>query len=262
MTAITRSEDHHYTYEGVTYPGVTGILKVLDKSDALMAWAARNTAEAAITLALDFETIGIPTPRGDVLSRQPSGLDKLLEAVGVDGTIKALTSRSSWKRDEAAALGTEVHNLADMVARGVPTPPMSDTVRSRVLKYTDWWKSSGWTLRTSEAMLVNPLAGYGGTLDLLARDADGRTVLADIKTGKAVYHEAVLQLTAYGDATLIEAPGLGLFPMVRVDRYVILHVTASEVRPVEVNVGALERAAFAGCLDMAEWRESVKGKRL
>jgi hypothetical protein len=256
MTAITRSEDHHYTYEGVTYPGVTGILKVLDKSDALMAWAARNTAEAAIALAMDYE-IGEGTDH-----HGPSGLDKLLQTVGTDGTVKALTSRSSWKRDEAAALGTEVHNLADMVARGVPTPPMSDTVRSRVLKYTDWWKSSGWTLRTSEAMLVNPLAGYGGTLDLLARDADGLTVLADIKTGKAVYHEAVLQLTAYGDATWIEAPGLGLFPMVRVDRYVILHVTASEVRPVEVNVGALERVAFAGCLQMAAWRESVKGKRL
>ena len=79
---ITRSADHHYTYGGVTYPGVTGILKVIDKSDALMAWAARQTAEAALAL--------IDTPQ-------------VLAAVGPEGFVKAVTSRTSWKRDEAAA---------------------------------------------------------------------------------------------------------------------------------------------------------------
>ena len=46
--AITRDRWHRYTYEGITYPGVTSVLRVLDKSDALMAWASRNTAEAAL----------------------------------------------------------------------------------------------------------------------------------------------------------------------------------------------------------------------
>ena len=46
--AITRDRYHRYTYEGQTYPGVTSVLRVLDKSDALMAWASRNTAEAAL----------------------------------------------------------------------------------------------------------------------------------------------------------------------------------------------------------------------
>ena len=64
-------------------------------------------------------------------------------------------------------------------------------ITSRVLAYAAWWKASGWRLRLSEAMLVNPMMGYGGTLDLLAYDRDGRTVLADIKTGKGVYQEAV-----------------------------------------------------------------------
>ena len=46
--AITRDRYHRYTYEGTTYPGVTSVLRVLDKSDALMAWASRNTAQAAL----------------------------------------------------------------------------------------------------------------------------------------------------------------------------------------------------------------------
>lgn len=246
---ITRSPDHHYTYLGETYPGVTGLLKVIDKSDALMSWAARNTAEAAVLLASTIDGDG------------KNSLSGLVDTVGVEGAVKALTARSAWKRDEAAALGTEVHNLADLVVRGEPTPAMPEITRSRVLKYAEWWKGSGWTLRSSEAEVVNTVEGYGGTIDLLARDPDGKTVLADIKTGKAIYWEAVLQLCAYSRAEVIQHAGR-VFPMPVVDRYVILHVTANEVRPVEVPVGGLEWQAFLACMDLTRWRESQKGARL
>jgi hypothetical protein len=241
--AISRSSDHRYTYAGETYPGVTGILRVLDKSDALMAWAARNTAEAALA--------------------QLDNLASLRDTVGPEGVVKALTSRSSWKRDEAANLGTQVHELADLVVKSEPTPPMSEVVRGRVLAYVDWWKASGWILRLSEALIVNPTEGYGGTFDLLARDRDGRTVLADIKTGKAIYHEAVLQLAAYGMATYVAPLGSEVaYPMPVPDRYVILHVTLDGVREVEISIGDLERSAFLACSYLAAWRETIKGKRL
>lgn len=247
--AITRSADHHYTYEGVTYPGVTSILKVLDKSDALMNWAARQTAEAALHLYAD------------------GSLASMLNSVGNEGTIKALTSRSSWQRDEAANLGTEVHRLADMVNKGEPTPPMGDTTRERVLHYQNWWNASGWTLRISEAMVVRPAMdgaspGWGGTFDLLAKDADNRTVLADIKTGKGVYREAVLQLAAYGLSTMVQFTDGRVYPMPKIDRYVILHVTAAGVREVEISVGTAEHMAFLACFDLHHWTESMKGKGL
>ena len=207
--AITRSANHQYTYAGKTYPGVTSILKVIDKSDALMAWAARNTAEAAL-----------------------------------------------------AQLGTDVHALADRVANGEPDIIVPENVRRHVHGYAEWWAASGWTVRTTEAYLVNPEHGYGGTLDLLCRDRDGRTVLADIKTGKGVYAESVLQLTAYGAASLIQTPAGQLFPMPTVDRYAILHVTADGVREIEVPVGTLEQLAWAACIDLFTWKETTKGKRL
>ena len=110
-------------------------------------------------------------------------------------------------------------------------------------------------------MVVNATMGYGGTIDLLARDRDGRTVLADIKTGKAIYTEAVLQLTAYGMAEVIAA-GDKVFKMPPPDRYVILHVTREGCREVEITVGSLEREAWAACLKLAAWRDAMKGKRL
>ena len=237
---ISRSVDHKYTYAGKTYPGVTSVLKVIDKSDALMAWAARQTAEAALA-NLD-------------------GLLGLRATVGDEGVIKALTARSGWKRDEAAQLGTEVHRLADLVIRG-EQPVIPENAVAHVRNYREWWEASGWTLRASEALLVHPTFGYGGTLDLLCYDRDRKTVLADIKTGKGIYREAVLQLTAYGLAELIQSEA-GVFAMPKVDRYVILHVTADGMREVEVEVGTLEKVAWGACLDLYQWAETTKGKRL
>ena len=227
-----------------------------------MAWASKNTAQAALKMTMDHEAVlGDPAGAQPVLYT-PSSLDRLLEAVGDEGVIKALTARSDWERDKAANLGTSVHNLADLVVQGKPLPEMTETEHGRVVHYADWWLKSGWSLRTSEALLVNTAMGYGGTLDLLCRDRDGKTVLADIKTGRLVHHEAVLQLTAYGAAEILEDQAGNVFRMPPVDRYAILHVTASEVREVPVDVGSLELAAWQAAMKLTEWRDSMKGKRL
>ncbi len=248
---ITRDAAHRYTYEGVVYPGVTTILGSLDKSGPLMGWAARETATAAIRLI--------------------EQLPGMIENIGEKGTIAALTSRSNWTRDDAAQLGTEVHALADLVVRGQPTPSMGETQRARVLHYAAWWKAKqalGWRLRLSEAMVIMPgTPGWGGTFDTLFFDEDGRTVLADIKTGKGVYKEAVLQLAAYGMASIVQPATDGIlpaqtYPMPLPDRYVILHVTAEGVREIEIAVGTAERMAFLACLDLYHWIEGMKGKRL
>jgi hypothetical protein len=111
--------------------------------------------------------------------------------------------------------------------------------------------------------VVHPDVGYGGTFDLLAYDRDGRTVLADIKTGKAVYKEAILQLTAYGMAPLVQRFGDDkVYPMPLPDRYAVIHVTKDGVREVCIDVGQAERMAFLDCVDLHRWLASVKGKTL
>src|SRR5262245_2864024 len=97
---ITRTADHVYSYEGKQYPGVTTVLKVLDKSGPLMAWAARQTAEAALE----------------------TDVPALRLAVGDQGVIKALTNRATWKRDEAAQIGSQVHEWADLYVRTGSVP--------------------------------------------------------------------------------------------------------------------------------------------
>lgn len=239
--AITRSADHQYAYDGTTYPGVTSILKVLDKSGPLMAWAARMTAEAAIA--------NLPA------------LPALLDSVGPQGVVKALTSRSAWKNEEARDLGTTVHQYADDLVNGRELPTMPEAAWSRVKAYAGWWEASGWTLRLSEAYIVHPELGYGGTFDLLCRDRDGLTVLADIKTGKGVYPETALQLAAYGTAPILGRPGdPKVYGMPRVDRYAVIHVTATGVKEIPIVIGALDLAAFAACLTLHSWTRAIKAR--
>ena len=240
MRYITRSPNHFYTFDGVEYPGVTGILKVLDKSGPLMSWAARMTAEAAVA--------ALPS------------LPALLESVGPQGVVKALTARSAWKNEEARDLGTDVHAMADLIATGQPLPAMSELTMKRVDAYEQWWRASGWRLRASEYMVVNPTIGYGGTGDLLCYDRDGRTVLADIKTGKGVYHETALQLAAYGAAEWLDTGDGSLYAMPAVDRYAVIHVTADTVKEIDVVIGKGEVDAFKACMALDRWLKSRKGR--
>ena len=272
---ITRDAAHRYTLtldgEKQQLPGVTTVLSVLDKSAPLMTWAAKQTAEAAVKM---FDQKDGQWNVEPMLS--------MLRAVGPDGVIKALSSRSSWQRDEAAQLGTEVHALADLVVRGMPTPPMGDTQRARVLHYAAWWKgelAKGAKLRLSEAMVArpndpdNPHSGWGGTFDLLYYDGDGCTVLADIKTGgkwgRKAYESEILQVTAYGLAkwvqpavenVITETPRV--YPMPIADKHKLIHVTAEGCQEINLDIGTPERMAFLACLDLYHWVESQKGKRL
>lgn len=248
LPAIQRTEDHEYIYQTVRYPGVTGTLRILDKSGPLMHYAARETAEALLAI------------------HDSPGLDDLIGKVGRAGVIAAATERKNWKRDEAAHLGTQVHQWADRYVSMGELPAVSDTARAYTEHYAEWWQRSGWTVRLSEAVILAPAdppahTGWGGTLDLLCRDQQGKTVLADIKTGKGIYREVVLQLAAYGMAKLISPMGSqDVYDMPMVDRYVVIHVTREGVREVELNIGPNEWAAWCAALELSNWAKSVKGR--
>lgn len=242
MPAITRDKYHRYTYQGVTYPGVTGIIGVVDKSDALVPWASRKTAEAAIAL-------------GDELP-------KLLATVGKEGVTKMLTSKSSWENDTAKDIGTAIHDYADRLAKGETLDEVDPAIQVRALNYAQWHESCGWKFRVTEAFIINPVLGYGGTLDVLAYDEKGETVLADVKSGKGVYPVTKLQLLAYGDpGNLIARPGdTQAFPMPHIDRFAVLHVTDSGVREIGLDITPEDLAAFEACIPLSKWHKANKDR--
>jgi len=245
---ITRSADHRYTFEGITYPGVSDIIECIGASfSAASGWGGKMASTAAVRLVNE--------------------LPKMIEELGEVGAQRALNSRTNWGPDPSGSeLGSAVHGLVEDYLMGKPERSITPKEGKRLRYFQDWWTASGWKLRLSEGMVVNKGGddgrGWGGTFDLLAYDQDGRTVLADLNTG-SVHSKAVIQVAAYGMANIVQPAGATqTYPMPNPDRYVILHLTEDGLREVEVSVGTPERMAFLSALDIYHWQQSMKGKKL
>lgn len=238
---IKRDQWHRYTFEGVRYPGWTGIGKIVDKSEPLITWATRK----AVSGVLD---------QLDAIPAMLAGNDR-------QAVVEMLARRSAWDRDRAAARGSTIHDHADRIVRGLAPEGVAEDQAKAVEAIAEWWAGCGWSLRLSEAYVVNPTLGYGGTFDLLARDADGRTVIADWKTGRT-YPEHRLQLLAYASAEWVMPAGSkASYPMPAVDRHVILLVDDAMVSPVEVEVTESDRAAFLACIPLSRWKAEHDRRR-
>ena len=155
-----RPKKGYYTSDGKRVPGVTTICKHIDPSaDGLIFWA-----------------IG-------------------LERQGLD-----------WKevRDQSAREGTAVHDAVGHVCDGFSIedataafpPEQQASVAAGLKAFMAWREQSRINLKPYEKPLVSDELRFGGTADLLGRDADGRLHLADIKTG-SLRAAAVLQVAAY-----------------------------------------------------------------
>ncbi len=253
LPAIQRTSDHRYTMDGITVDGVTTIIESIGSNfTAASSWGAKQTAQAAVELLEKVKPDGT------------SALDDLYGSVKAGGVIAALTARKNWTRDDAAQLGTDVHALAEMLSHGKPLPEMTPRQTVRVEHYARWWETAALRVRLTEGVVYKPAsessAGWGGTFDLLAFDADGRTVLADVKTGR-LYPKVACQLAAYGMAKFVQPAGVVVaYPMPLPDRYMVIHVTEEGCKPIEVSIGTGERMAFLAALEIHEWLKTMKGK--
>lgn len=164
---------------------VTTLIKLgMGTSDALVNWAVGTTVEAA----LDKRTIWEQMDRAEATD---------------------YLKRSRYtKTAQALARGTDIHRAAEARALGEEATVEVQNV-PLLEQYDRFLTDFQPEFLMAEAPVYNPVAGYAGTLDAVAR-IDGRVVLLDMKTtayGKdsgrtrPPYSEAALQLAAYRHAT-------------------------------------------------------------
>jgi hypothetical protein len=105
------------------------------------------------------------------------------------------------KRDEAAEVGSVVHDMVecDIHGREFPAiqPAMADRVNSAFSAWRKWRGANQLDIVATETPFVSEVHRFGGTLDAVARDSDGRLVLLDWKTSNGIYTDYLLQLAAY-----------------------------------------------------------------
>lgn len=143
--------------DGTIVPGVTTVLKVLDKGEAMQYWAWD-------------------------LGRQGLDYREVRDAAGGVGTL--------------AHHLIACHLKGETPLPGGYSPDEMEKAKRCFTKYLAWEKENPLTPVMIEERLVSELFKYGGTPDLLA-ELGGEFVLIDFKTGGGIYDSYFYQLAAY-----------------------------------------------------------------
>jgi hypothetical protein len=167
-------ENHLYTFAGKPVPGVTSILKCIDKP-ALMPWA-----------------IGITR-------------DYWLQEVEKGRTDFKAIHKESWTANkkiskDAADIGKNVHLYAEHFFKNLPLPELlTDSAKRGVEAFHKWLDAHKVVIKASERLVFSKEHYYAGTCDFVA-EIDGVLSVGDIKTSSGIYPEMRMQTAAYQNA--------------------------------------------------------------
>lgn len=171
---VFNERQHRYFYDGVHVPGVTTILNIISKGDALTRWASN--------CAVDYLT---PRLQGEVSTEELGFI--LNEARTAFETVK----------NEAGHIGTLAHNWIEQHLRGGSEPlPEHEKARNACEAALKWMQDNEWETIDVEQRIFSPTHLYAGTRDWFVR-IRGRLAIADWKTSKHVYDSYRFQTAAY-----------------------------------------------------------------
>ena len=157
----------------VLVPSITNVIGVLDKP-AIPRWSARVVAERAAALK--------------------HSLGKMSDADVVD-TLKG----APWSKSQRAMdRGTDIHAYLEFRLNAWVPEELSEDAKAYKQAADEWFDY--YAPETIETELSVFGARYAGTGDLWCRIGD-RLTIVDFKTGKGIYDEAALQLSALWGAT-------------------------------------------------------------
>jgi hypothetical protein len=234
MIGLTRDEKHHYSWNGSPkVPGVTSVIKMLDKSGPLIGWAKRETAACAI--------------------RNLPMLETMVKSGGPDAAQRWLSSIPDFQRDTAADLGSRVHLIAESITRGHEVE-VDEAAAPYVDAYRRWYEATKPEVTHAEYMVFSEKHRYGGTADMSAL-IDGHRWLIDIKTGKSAYAETALQLAALHFADFSGRPGDETrYRIPRATRFGVLHIRPEGAALIPYDVTRDEFTAFLACRRLYDWQ--------
>lgn len=214
--ATTTNKGRTYTWGAETFTSVTTLLGALSKP-ALVNWAAKSVAEYAVQHMPEIYALAQADPAG---------------------AVRALKGSPWQSRDNAAELGTAVHDQIEARIIGQTPPEPTSDVAKRLAYFEDFCNDYQPQFEAAEATVYNRSARYAGTLDSIAV-VGGKRYLIDVKTTKSgVYPEHALQLAAYAHAEFIGAPDGTEVDLPRIDHGAILWIGPASWKFVQCRIDA------------------------
>lgn len=220
-----------YHRDGTDFISVTSVLKVIH-SDALMGWAVKVTAERAVEMA-------------DLLPQ--------LVAADREGVLKTLKG-ARWVKT-AAELGSLVHACVDAYSKGQSMPAYTPEAAPYIHSFLMFAEDHKPKFLYNEATIYNRELNYAGTCDWLGT-LDGRPALTlgDWKSGKAIYPDVALQLTAYAHGEFIDVDGEEV-PLPEIEEACAVRLGKSEYELVPVRLSDEAWRSFRAALDLTRWKQ-------
>lgn len=171
---------HIYSVGGKIVYGVTSVTGILDKP-ALMYWAV-NQAISVLEAKLE-----------------PG---KALDEIEIKNLLEEARRAHTIKKDKSADVGTLIHKWVESYISArikkepLPKRPVNKEMKNAIDGFFKWAKENKVQIMASEQKIYHTKYKYAGTLDLEGMVNGKRTVI-DLKTGKAIYPEMLLQASAY-----------------------------------------------------------------
>jgi len=162
--------------------------------------------------------------------------------------------------DTRASMGTCAHNMVEAFLRGeeFDTSEFSqveiDSAENSVLSFYSWLETHEYEVIGIEMQLSSPDMRVGGTIDIYWT-LDGVLTLTDLKTGKAIYRDMGMQVSAY--AALLREEGH------QVDRVSILNIPRAEDEEFRFEVFTRDEEkrfldVFEHCRAVYELKKSLR----
>jgi hypothetical protein len=180
-------ESHRYKLAGErTYLiSATAVTGIIDKSRFLIPWAV-NLAGAHLKQYIE------------TASAQQFTAEELLPVI--DEALKQHTIR----KEEAASIGDLIHAWAESFAlvqlENGESPNIADDLDDRVINginaFLDWYNAHDVKFICAEKLVYSSAHGFVGKIDAVA-EVDGRKMLIDYKSGKAIYNDHLYQVAGY-----------------------------------------------------------------
>jgi len=169
---------HVYTVDGENVLSVTGITGIIDKSGPLMWWSVGQ--------CLEYVESRLPTL---------SSLDEVQTKAFLHDAHRAHLKSSR----AAADVGTVAHDWIDDFLKGKRERtdlPKNQLARTSVESFLEWFDENVDEVIETEFKCYSREHNYAGTADFDGI-VNGERVIADWKTGKAIYPEYELQGNGY-----------------------------------------------------------------
>ena len=240
INTIKRKGSRFYVHpkSGDKFIGVTSVLRMLPKN-FLTWWAAKVTAETAV--------------------EQLSAVTNLVISCedGRKAAIDMLKRANVRTKDSAADTGTQLHDIAEQLNKGEDLglihPDLSPSV-DQYKKFLDDWQPE---FLEAEATAFNYDDKWAGTLDGICK-IGGESIIFDLKTGKGVYDEVSLQLTAYANATCLVDPDGKERALPEIEGGAVLHLRPDHYELIPVRIGADIYRVFQSLIHITEWDSEIK----